>query len=58
MRTPIRSCLVLILAASAAPLWANPGTAPSSVDEPAALAIMALGVVGLVIGRRMAQRRD
>jgi hypothetical protein len=46
-----------VFAVAGSPLWA--GTpAGTTIDEPAALAIMALGVVGLVIGRQAARRKD
>jgi hypothetical protein len=47
-----------LLAFAATPLWANPPAGSTAVDEPAALALLALGVVGLVIGRQVAKRRD
>ncbi len=34
------------------------GADGTPVDEPAALALLAVGVVGLVIGRHAAKRRD
>ncbi len=30
----------------------------ATVDEPAALALLALGVIGLVVGRHVARRKD
>ena len=53
------SWLVTLFALAGSPLLANPvaggGTA---VDEPAAIALLALGVAGLVIGRHVAKHRD
>ena len=46
-----------LYALAGSPLWANPGVG-TSVDEPAALALLALGVAGLVIGQQVAKRRD
>ncbi len=43
---------------TATPVLANPGGSPAAVDEPAALALLALGVTGLIIGRQVARRRD
>lgn len=41
---------------------ANPAMAQAAggtpVDEPAALALLALGVTGLIVGRQVARRRD
>lgn len=34
------------------------GSSGAAVDEPAALALLALGVTGLIIGRHVARRRD
>ncbi len=48
-----------IFAFVATPAWAASLTGGgATVDEPAALALMALGVVGLIIGRQVAKRRD
>ena len=58
MPAPIRFLVPLMFALAAAPALANPGQTPSSVDEPAALVLLGIGVAGLIIGRRMAQRRD
>lgn len=58
MPASIRSLVTLMFALAATPILANPGTTPSSVDEPAALVLLGIGVAGLIIGRRMAQRRD
>ena len=46
-----------VFALAGSPLWAGTG-AGTTVDEPAALALMALGVVGLVVGRQVARRKD
>lgn len=53
-------CLLVILAASAAsPAFAGAVDAGSAaIDEPGALALLALGLVGLVVGRQAARRRD
>lgn len=45
------------LAVAASPAWAQAADS-AQVDEPAALALLVLGVVGLVIGRQVARRRD
>lgn len=58
MLAPLRHGLFLAFATAASPLFANPGQAPSAVDEPAAVVLLAIGVAGLVIGRKLAQRRD
>lgn len=58
MFAKLRSGLFLAFATAASPVFANPAQAPSAVDEPAAVVLLAIGVAGLVIGRRMAQRRD
>lgn len=48
-----------LFAFAASPAWAGSmGTDGTPVDEPAALALLALGVVGLIIGRQAAKRRD
>jgi hypothetical protein len=48
-----------LFACAGSPAWAGPtGSGGTSVDEPAALALFALGVVGLVVGRHVAKRRD
>jgi MYXO-CTERM domain-containing protein len=46
-----------LFASAGSPLWAG-NTAHTTVDEPAALALLALGVVGLIVGRQAARRRD
>ena len=50
--------LLIVFAFAGTQAWAVPVTGGASVDEPAALALMALGVAGLVIGRKVAKRRD
>lgn len=42
---------------AASPAWAG-AMGGTAVDEPAALALLAVGVVGLIIGRQAAKRRD
>ena len=54
---PIPSAVLLLLLLIASPALAGP-SAGASVDEPAALALLALGVTGLIIGRHVARRRD
>jgi hypothetical protein len=51
--------LPALFACAGSPAWAGSmGNGGTPVDEPAALALMALGVAGLVIGRHAAKRRD
>lgn len=51
--------LLGFFAFAGSPAWAGSmGSGGTSVDEPAALALMALGVVGLIVGRQVAKRRD
>jgi len=48
-----------VLAFASSPAWAGSmGNGGTTVDEPAALALLALGVIGLVVGRHVARRRD
>ena len=55
----LSTALPALLACAATPAWAGSmGNGGTTVDEPAALALLALGVVGLVIGRHVARRRD
>jgi hypothetical protein len=49
--------LPALLALSGSPAWAGT-VGGTTVDEPAALALLAVGVVGLIIGRQAAKRRD
>lgn len=59
MVTRILTALATIFACAASPAWAAPlGAGGTTVDEPAALALLALGVVGLIVGRHAARRRD
>ena len=51
--------LLTFFAFAGSPAWAGTvGNGGTAVDEPAALALMAVGVVGLIIGRQAARRRD
>jgi hypothetical protein len=50
--------LLVLFAGAGSPAWAVPVNGGTPVDEPAALALLALGVVGLVVGRQVAKRRD
>lgn len=47
---------VLALAATPMPAMADAGGI--TIDEPTNLALLALGFVGLVVGRRAARRKD
>jgi uncharacterized membrane protein YfcA len=58
MSLRITTWLLVIFAFAGSQAWAVPVTGGATVDEPAALALLALGVVGLVIGRHVAKRRD
>jgi len=59
MVTRLFTAMPALLACAAAPAWAGAtGSAGTTVDEPAALALLALGVIGLVVGRHVARRRD
>jgi hypothetical protein len=59
MSVRLISLPLAIFACAATPVWAGPlAGSGATVDEPAALALLALGVVGLVIGRQVAKRRD
>ena len=51
--------LLTLFAFAGSPAWAGTmGSGGTAIDEPAALALMALGVVGLVVGRHVAKPRD
>lgn len=50
----MRIFAILLLALNASPLAASEGTA---VPEPSNLAIFALGVLGVLVGRQAAKRR-
>ena len=51
--------LAALFAFAGSPAWAGSmGNGGTAVDEPAALALMTLGVVGLIVGRQVAKRRD
>jgi len=59
MSPPYKLLPLVIFACAATPAWAGPlAGGGATIDEPAALALLALGVVGLVIGRHVAKRRD
>lgn len=47
---------LLLLVASTAPAMAQ--GAGMEVDEPANMALFAIGIVGLIVGRRAARRKD
>jgi hypothetical protein len=47
---------LLLLVASATPAFAQ--VAGTAVDEPANLALFGLGLVGLIVGRHAARKRD
>ena len=50
--------LLLLFTFAGTQAWATPGTGSTQVDEPAALALLVLGVSGLAIGRYLARPRD
>jgi uncharacterized membrane protein YfcA len=50
--------LLVVFALAGSQAWAVPVSGGATVDEPAALVLLALGVAGLVIGRHVAKRRD
>ena len=52
-----RLFILLTTLFAASPTWAG-AIGGTTVDEPAALALLAVGVVGLIIGRHAAKRRD
>jgi len=47
---------IMMLGALPAQAWADTGGI--TIDEPTNLALLALGFVGLVVGRRAARRKD
>jgi uncharacterized membrane protein YfcA len=52
------TALLVVLAFATTPALAVPVNGGTPVDEPGALSLLALGVVGLVVGRQVAKRRD
>jgi uncharacterized membrane protein YfcA len=58
MVTRLFTALLVLFASATTPALAVPANGGTPVDEPAALALLALGVVGLVVGRQVAKRRD
>ncbi|WP_245584478.1 hypothetical protein [Novosphingobium acidiphilum] len=58
MTLRITTLLLVVFALAGSQAWAVPVTGGATVDEPAALVLLALGVAGLVIGRHVAKRRD
>jgi uncharacterized membrane protein YfcA len=58
MSLRITTLLLVVFAFAGSQAWAVPVTGGAPVDEPAALILLAMGVVGLVVGRQVAKRRD
>ena len=50
--------LVVVFAFAGTSAEAKPASGGTSIDEPAALVLLAVGVAGLIIGRHVAKRRD
>ena len=50
--------LPCVIAMATMPVPALAGTGGITIDEPTNLALLALGFIGLIIGRRAARRKD
>lgn len=55
-RLPVLAACMLCL--TAAPIPAQAADGGVTIDEPTNLALLALGFVGLIVGRRAARRKD